>query len=294
MAMEYKTQFETYRLRAEDALAQFMPAANELPTRLHQAMRYSLDAGGKRLRPVLVLATFDLNPGSLDPAPAAAAIEALHTYTLIHDDLPCMDDSDLRRGKPTCHKEFDEATALLAGDALLTEAFYVLAKSYKHVPTVAVALIETLGDCAGSRKLIGGQQEDTLGEMQGDAAVRLNYIHQNKTAALLTACVQMGALLSEATDALEHAATLGYNLGMAFQIIDDILDATADTETLGKTAGLDEKNNTLTFPKLYGLEGSRQQAADHTRKAIAAARALGGERAGFLISLIQAMEHRGA
>ncbi len=290
--MDFKNQLENYRLRAEKALNIWMPQATELPHRLHKAMRYSLEAGGKRLRPILVLATFDLNPSHLDPEPAAAAIEALHTYTLIHDDLPCMDDSDLRRGKPTCHKQFDEATALLAGDGLLTEAFYLLARAYKHSPSVAVALIETLGDNAGSRKLIGGQQEDTLGEMQGNDEHRLNFIHQNKTAALLTACVKMGALLGDSSSHIEHADVLGYNLGMAFQIIDDILDATADTATLGKTAGLDEKNNTLTFPKLYGIEESRKRASHHTKSAIDSAKALGGERSTFLVELILAMEHR--
>lgn len=291
IVMDFKSRYEAYRQQAEQALKTCMPAADTPPARLHQAMRHSLEAGGKRLRPVLVLATCDLAPSTLDPAPAAAAIEALHTYTLIHDDLPCMDDSDLRRGKPTCHKAFDEATALLAGDGLLTESFALLARAYRFSPETALALIDILADAASSRKLIGGQQEDTLGEMK-DEEERLLFIHRNKTAALLTAAVQMGARLGQMEERYASAEAMGYHLGMAFQIIDDILDTTADTETLGKTAGLDEKNGTLTFPRLYGLDQSRHYAAEHTSKAIAAAEALGGQRADFLVELIRAMEHR--
>lgn len=292
MDMDFKTQLEDFRKRAEAGIDQWMPPADTTPKRLHEAMRYSLEAGGKRLRPVLILATFELAPSDLDPIPAAVAMEALHTYTLIHDDLPCMDDSDLRRAKPTCHKQFDEATALLAGDSLLTEAFYLLAHAYKQTPEKAITLVEILGDAAGSRKLIGGQQEDTLGEMLGDDEARLHYIHENKTAALLTACVRMGAALSLLENADDAAQKLGYHLGIAFQIIDDILDATADAQVLGKTTGLDEKNDTLTFPKLYGLDVSREKAAYHTQQAVDAAQALGQNKATFLIELIRAMEHR--
>ena len=277
--MDFEQQYEQYRVRADQALVDWLPGPDTRPSSLHTAMRYSLDAGGKRLRPMLVF--------------AAAAVETIHTYSLIHDDLPCMDDSDLRRGKPTCHKQFDEAMALLAGDALLTEAFGILVRAYNTDPALACALVADLADASGSEKLIGGQTEDLIGEDAPSREERLDYIHANKTAALITACLLMGFRLSDLLeDKLESCRELGHHLGVAFQIIDDILDATADTETLGKTAGLDEKNGTLTYTKLYGIDTSRQKAREHTGKALDRCRDLAGHDQSFLSGLVKKLEHR--
>jgi geranylgeranyl pyrophosphate synthase len=290
---DFKATLKDYRDQVEQALDALLPAAATRPAVLHQAMRYSLQAGGKRLRPVLVLAGHALFPSRLDPLPAAVAVECLHTYSLIHDDLPCMDDSDLRRGFPTCHKQFDEETALLAGDALLTYALWLPAEAYRKWPEVAADLVRELGDAAGSRKLIGGQMEDLLAEKSAPDAGRLKFIHHNKTAALITASLVMGLRLTRAGPSkLKQMALVGRHLGLAFQIIDDILDATADTATLGKTAGLDERHGKLTYPSLYGLEASRKKARHHTRAALRAAQKIGGNN-WFLLALIRDMEQRG-
>ncbi|MBI2498048.1 MAG: polyprenyl synthetase family protein [Opitutae bacterium] len=267
-------------------------------------MRYSLQAGGKRLRPVLALAVADVfappgeasqisNPQSQTALPAAVALECIHTYSLIHDDLPCMDNDDLRRGRPTAHKQFDEATALLAGDALRTLAFQLVARHYAAAPGLCAALTRTLADAAGSEQLIGGQMEDLLAEKKADAtAAELEFIHLNKTAAMLVAALTAGGLCGGAGEA--HLAMLrdaGRHLGLAFQIVDDILDTTADTATLGKTAGKDAKAGKTTFVKLHGLDASRKFAREHTAVALAALRRLPGE-APFLTALVESMAAR--
>jgi geranylgeranyl pyrophosphate synthase len=262
--MDYSAQLQAYRTRAEQGIDLFLPAADTRPARLHQAMRYSLQAGGKRIRPVLVLAAADLFGPKADPLPAAVAIECVHTYSLVHDDLPCMDNDDLRRGRPTAHRQFDEATALLAGDALLTYAFQLLARH--HPPILAAALTGTLAEAAGSEQLIGGQMEDLLAEKKADAtAAELEFIHHNKTAAMISAALVMGGQCGDAPGAsLALLRDAGRHLGLAFQIIDDILDATADTATLGKTAGKDAKVGKTTYVKLHGLDAARQHAAAET------------------------------
>ena len=183
--MEFKEKLAAFRSRIDSAIDQLTPASNTRPSRVHEAMRYSLSAGGKRIRPSLVLASSELFESQVDPLPAAVAVECLHTYTLIHDDLPAIDDSNLRRGLDTCHIRFDEATAILAGDALLTYAFELLAKHYSSEPSLAVELIATLSETAGSQKLIGGQMEDVLGENYSVGETELEYIHLNKTSALI-------------------------------------------------------------------------------------------------------------
>jgi len=290
--MNYEEKLLSYQKRIESAFDSWLPDKNSHPAKLHKAMRYSLDAGGKRLRPTLLITAYDLYPSELDPTPAAVAVETLHTYSLIHDDLPCMDNSDLRRGKPTCHQQFDEATALLAGDALLTEAFAILAKGYKDKPALALSLLQELSVAAGSTKLIGGQMEDLIGEEAPPDPKRLDYIHQSKTAALIATSITMGIHLSAAgNEKIPIAKKLGQHLGTAFQIIDDILDSTADADTLGKSSGLDKKNGTLTYPKLYGIKVSKDEAAIHTQAAIDACAQLGGENK-FFLELIRALEHR--
>jgi geranylgeranyl diphosphate synthase type II len=293
--MDFAAELKQHVARVERGLDLHLPPAATRPARLHTAMRYSLEAGGKRLRPVLVLATAELfGNHSVDPLPAAVAIECLHTYSLIHDDLPCMDNDDLRRGRPTAHKQFDEATALLAGDALLTHALALLAESYATHPALALALVRELADAAGSRRLIGGQMEDLLAEKKSDATPdELEFIHLNKTAAMIEAAFVMGGLLGGERPGrvLDTLRRTGRHLGLAFQIIDDILDATADTATLGKTAGKDAQADKTTFVKLHGLAASRRFAAEHTANALKALEPLPGKKA-FLVALVETMAAR--
>jgi geranylgeranyl pyrophosphate synthase len=292
--MNFTAQLQAYRERVETALDAHVPPATTPPARLHEAMRYSLEAGGKRLRPVLVLAAADLfgaKPGVADAA--AVAVECVHTYSLIHDDLPCMDNDDLRRGRPTAHKQFDEATALLAGDALLTHAFHLLATGYGSHPTVAARLFNELGWAAGSQRLIGGQMEDLLAEKNANAtADELRSIHLKKTAAMISASLAMGGIAAEASpDQVDVLRNTGQTLGLVFQIVDDILDATADSATLGKTAGKDLKADKTTYVKLYGIEKSREFIRYHTNSALAALSTLPGG-APFLTALAQDMAAR--
>ena len=291
--MEFTAQLQAYRERVERALQAHLPAPGTAPARLHEAMRYSLEAGGKRLRPVLVLATADLfgAPGSTAD-PAAVALECIHTYSLIHDDLPCMDNDDLRRGRPTVHRQFDEATALLAGDALLTHAFWKLA-SYAEHPAVAVDLLAELGWAAGSQQLIGGQMADLLAERNpGVTPDELRFIHLRKTAAMISAALAMGGIVAGAKrDDIATLRSAGEHLGLAFQIVDDLLDATADTATLGKTAGKDARAEKATYVKLHGLDAARHYAAEQSTAAKAAlARLPGG--APFLTALVESMAAR--
>lgn len=290
-AMDFATQLQVYRTRVEQGLDRLVPAATTRPTRLHEAMRYALLGGGKRLRPVLMLATADLFGVRHDALPAAVALECIHTYSLVHDDLPCMDNDDLRRGRPTTHRQFDEATALLAGDALLTLAFQLIARHYPADP--GHALTREIANAAGSERLIGGQMEDLLAEKKTDAtADELDFIHLNKTAAMIMAPLVAGGLCGGAGEAqLDALRTAGRHLGLAFQIVDDILDATADTATLGKTAGKDAKAGKTTYVRLHGIDASRQFARRHTADALTALRTLPGDKA-FLSALIESMAGR--
>jgi len=307
--MDFTAQLQAYRERVEHGLGTLVPAATTRPARLHAAMRYSLEAGGKRLRPILTLAAADLftatggkkspisnlksQSATADPLPAAVAVECLHTYSLIHDDLPCMDNDDLRRGRPTAHKQFDEATALLAGDALLALAFQLIGRHYAGSPALCTALTREIADAAGSEHLIGGQMEDLLAEQKTDATpAELEFIHLNKTGAMLTASLVAGGLCGGADESqLTALRDAGRHLGLAFQIIDDILDATADTATLGKTAGKDAKAGKTTYVKLHGLDASRRHAREQSDAAKSAlARLPGG--APFLTALVENMAAR--
>ena len=293
--MEFTTKFAGLIARIERGIDQGLPAADAEPGRLHQAMRYSLQAGGKRLRPVLVLAAAELlDPEQrVDPVAAAVAVECIHTYSLIHDDLPCMDNDDLRRGRPTCHRAFDEPTALLAGDALLTHAFFLLSDAYAAQPSLAVALSRELARAAGSRELIGGQMLDLLGErstLMTDAMLRL--IHAGKTAAMISVSLVLGGLIGGARPAaLDALREGGTSLGMAFQMTDDILDATGDAATLGKTPGKDAKAGKATFVAQHGLEVSRRMAGEQSAAAARAFRNLPGDTT-FLLELVQFLTTR--
>lgn len=255
-------------------------------------MRYSMLAGGKRLRPVLALATSELFGDVEQAIPAAIALECIHTYSLIHDDLPSLDNADLRRGLATCHKKFDESTAVLAGDALLTYAFQLLSKSYADNPALALRLIAQLSDTAGSEKLIGGQVEDILGETRSLNADELEFIHKNKTSALIEASLEMGALVGGASNSqLKTIRNYGKKIGLSFQVTDDILDATSDAETLGKDVGNDAALNKTTYITLYGLEKSREIARELTQDAIAACEQLPGDTS-FLQGLAEYLNTR--
>ena len=291
---EFKKEFEARRLKVEAAIDKYLPAEDTRPSIVHKAMRYSMEAGGKRIRPMLLLAAHDMFPSEIDPLPACVAIECLHTYSLIHDDLPCMDNSDLRRGKPTCHKQFDETMALLAGDALLTYSFRLLADAYKAYPKVAAGLVLDLADAGGSTKMIGGQVEDVLGERDGKMPPeKLDCIHHNKTAALITAAVTMGVRLADdySEEKLEVAREIGKNIGLAFQVIDDILDVVSDDATMGKTTHLDAANDKMTYVSLYGIDRSREIAAELTAKAVALCEKL-SPKCDFLKALIGYMQNR--
>lgn len=292
MDSDFKTKFETLQNRVESALDAHLPSVTTRPPILHQAMRYSMEAGGKRLRPVLLLAIWENLEGTLDPEPAAVAIECLHTYSLIHDDLPSMDDGDLRRGRPSCHRKFDEATAVLAGDALLTHAFALLGRAYPSTPRIGVDLVSELGAAAGSTHLIGGQMEDILAESLPCSAEQLRFIHENKTAALMSAATGMGAIAAEASpDRVNTARSLGKHLGLAFQIIDDILDATGTPEELGKDVGTDAASRKNTFVSLFGLNAAREAAREETSRALGYSRQLPDESS-FIADLARWMEHR--
>ncbi len=259
------------------ALDRFLPRASVKPKTIHKAMRYSLFAGGKRLRPVLTLAAAEACGGAVAAAtPAACAVECIHTYSLIHDDLPCMDDDDLRRGRPTSHKVFGEGVAVLAGDGLLTIAFEILARAAPTPRYSTAALIRELASASGSQWLIGGQVADLEGEGQKLTGPQLQYIHRCKTAALLTASIRLGAMSAHASPVRLAALTaFGQALGLAFQVIDDILDVTQTTEKLGKTAGKDVAATKATYPAIYGLDRSRREAHRLTAAAHAALKPFG-------------------
>ena len=261
------------------ALDTFLPRASVKPGTLHKAMRYSLFAGGKRLRPILALAAAEACAGDIqDALPAACAVECIHTYSLIHDDLPCMDDDDLRRGRPTSHKVFGEGVAVLTGDALLTVAFEILAQARPTRLHPTSSLIKELAAASGSRWLIAGQVLDLEGEGQTRTRAQLQFIHQSKTAALLATSLRLGAMSANVGPArLKNLTDFGQALGLAFQIIDDILDVTQTTEKLGKTAGKDEQSTKATYPALFGLERSRAEAHRLTEAALEALKPFGAK-----------------
>ena len=292
MSIALKEKLEAYRARVESGIDQLLPSAETRPAKLHAAMRYSMEVGGKRIRPALLFAASDLFASEADPTAAAVAIECLHTYTLIHDDLPSIDNSDMRRGRPSCHAQFDEATAVLAGDALLTYAFQLLAREYSDLPSLATRLITELAEASGSERLIGGQQEDIENEGKPLDADTLRYIHENKTSALLTAALKMGLTFSQPNEAqTQYMQDAGYHLGLSFQIVDDILDATSDPKTLGKPVGNDAAVAKSTYVAFHGIEGAQAEAKHHTEAALTALETLGGKNQ-ILLELVRELETR--
>jgi len=286
----FKNWLRRTKRAVDRVLLDSVPAAKTKPATIHRAMRYSLVAGGKRLRPVLCCAASEACGGTVREAlPAACAVEYVHTYSLIHDDLPCMDDDDLRRGKPTSHKVFGEGIAVLAGDALLTQAFAVLAKSKPRRRFSVADLVEELACAAGSRGLIAGQVADLEAEGRKPGEPALYFIHAAKTGMLLRAALKLGGMCAGGTkrqiEALDH---FGFALGLAFQIQDDILDATQSARKLGKTAGKDAAAGKMTFPALFGLDRSRALAVQWTEEAVGALTVFGarGESLRLLAGLI--------
>jgi geranylgeranyl diphosphate synthase type II len=264
-----KTYLVSRQKLIDRALGRYLPKANTKPATLHRAMRYSLFAGGKRLRPILCLATAEACRGKIDDAlPLACAIECIHTYSLVHDDLPSMDDDDFRRGRPTCHKVFGEGIAVLAGDALLTIAFEIVSHARARPRYDMSTLLREVAGAAGSQKLIAGQVADLEAEGKNVKRRQLQFIHENKTAAILRSSIRLGAMSANA-DARKLAATtqFGQRLGLAFQIIDDILDVTQTSEILGKSAGKDLVAKKATYPAVMGLQESRAEARRLTREA---------------------------
>jgi farnesyl diphosphate synthase len=250
---------KTVQADVEEALSGFLPAAGAQPARLHAAMRYTVLGGGKRVRALLVVAAgalFGADRQSL--ARAAAAVEMIHAYSLVHDDMPCMDDDALRRGKPTVHVAYDEATALLVGDALQAQAFAVLAEDAALPPARLVAMLRVLAVASGSAGMCGGQAIDLDSVGVSLTLAQLEHMHQLKTGALLSASVMLGALAGRDVSGAEREALAAYSnaIGLAFQVVDDVLDATADSATLGKTAGKDAAANKPTYVSILGLEGS--------------------------------------
>ncbi len=288
----FQKQFDDLVQEAEKALRSLTPSATTTPARLHEAMRYSLDAGGKRLRPVLCLVAAKAFRADADARYAATALECIHTYSLIHDDLPCMDNSDLRRGKPSCHKKFDEATALLAGDALIPLAFKLLTQGYSDSPALVQELVGELAEASGSTLLVGGQSEDMNTGDKKNQAEKLELILRGKTAAMLTVSLTMGARIGGASiKDIEHFRLAGQQAGIAFQLVDDLLDTQGTTASLGKPVGADKDNDKLTFANLYGVEATRARIKQLTDGAVENLRACEANT-DFLCTLITQMASR--
>jgi len=264
-----KTYLVSRQKLIERALDRYLPKANTKPATLHRAMRYSLFAGGKRLRPILCLAATEACSGNIGNAlPLGCALECIHTYSLVHDDLPSMDNDDFRRGRPTCHKIFGDGIAILAGDALLTIAFEIVSNAKPTSRYDTSILLREIAVAAGSQKLIAGQVADLEAEGKNVKRDQLRFIHQNKTAAILKTSVRLGAMSANADARKLSAVTrFGQRLGLAFQIIDDILDVTQTSEILGKSAGKDVAAKKATYPAVIGLEKSRAEARRLTRQA---------------------------
>jgi geranylgeranyl diphosphate synthase type II len=278
------------RQQVEAALERWLPEQTDRPPQVHEAMRYSVFAGGKRLRPLLVLLACEAVGGNPEDAlSVAAALEMIHTYSLIHDDLPAMDDDDYRRGRPTCHKVYGEAVAILAGDALLTQAFQVLADpGTTRIPGARrLQIIFEIAEAAGSRGMVGGQAMDILAEGHEIDRPTLLYLHTHKTGALIRASIRAGAIAGgSGGESLQALTRYGERVGLAFQIVDDILDLEGVSAEMGKTAGSDLRKKKATYPAVMGLEESRRQAAHLLQEAREALRPL-GEKGATLVALAE-------
>lgn len=281
-----KEYLEEAQKQIDAALESFIPKADGKFKTLHEAMRYSVFAGGKRLRPILCKASFEIFKKDLETLlPVACALELIHTYSLVHDDLPCMDNDDFRRGKPTNHKVFGEGIAVLAGDALLTLAFELVARTPHISSSTVIVALQELTHVSGTFGLIGGQVEDLESEGKTISSEQLQLIHEHKTAALFQASISLGGVVAEATkEEVDRLRQFGKKVGLAFQIVDDILDVESSTSQLGKTAHKDAEQKKATYPSLYGLEESKKMAAQLKNEAIEILKPF-GDRADALVSL---------
>ena len=291
-------RIDRYRQRVEQALDRHLPSPDDGPERLHEAMRYAVLGAGKRVRPLLVYfagEALGVDPASLDGP--AAAVELIHAYSLVHDDLPAMDDDDLRRGRPTCHKAFDEATAILVGDALQVLAFRILATDAAMVanPELRLAMIRTLADASGTAGMAGGQALDLAAEGRELGVPELEQMHGQKTGALIQACILMAAHSAPdlGPDQVSELADYGRAIGLAFQIRDDVLDVAGDAEELGKATGADLARNKPTYPAALGLDGAMSRARELKARALAAIQWLGpqGEPLRWMADYIVERKH---
>jgi geranylgeranyl pyrophosphate synthase len=282
------------RRTVDEALERYVPSGDVEPIRLHKAVRWSLFAGGKRIRPAIVFTSGQVFGASVEDLTAtAAAVEMIHTYSLIHDDLPAMDDDDLRRGKATCHKQFDEATAILAGDVLQSLAYAAIAGDTKIDAEVRVRLVEMIAAAAGSPEgMVAGQQLDLEAEGRQLSIFDIERIHLRKTGALISAAAMAGAMIGNATKAeIEVVGNFSRKLGLLFQITDDLLDLTEATESLGKTAGKDISANKATYPKLLGIDGARGLAGQTFQQAFAELKMIDRDTRG-LLDIAEMVLHR--
>jgi geranylgeranyl diphosphate synthase, type II len=277
--MDIKAYLSNMKREVDEELDRLLPRDDREPAIIHRAMRYSVFAGGKRIRPALVAAAGESLGGEHGTLlRLGSCIEMIHTYSLIHDDLPALDNDDLRRGRPTCHTVFGEAIAILAGDSLLTRAFLSLVDLPGVPDSIRLAIIREIAHASGTEEgMIGGQVVDLESEGKPVTSAVLEYIHRSKTGALLTACTRCGALAAGADETgIRGMAEFGRKIGLAFQIVDDILDVTSSSEELGKTAGKDAKVKKATYPALYGIEASRRKAAELMESALEGIASLGG------------------
>jgi farnesyl diphosphate synthase len=293
--LDFSNWAKNIQERTESALDRLIPASNIAPTKLHEAMRYATLGGGKRLRALLAHAAGEFCSADAEKIDmAAAAVEMIHAYSLVHDDMPCMDDDDLRRGKPSCHKQFDDATALLVGDALQSLAFQTLATPNLLPEKQQLEMVHLLAVASGSRGMAGGQAIDLASVGQMLSQTELEYMHIHKTGALIRAATLLGSYCAHHQDQARSHALDQYaqNIGLAFQVVDDILDAEADTATLGKTAGKDADNNKPTYVTILGLKRAKDLAQELYNQAIASLENY-GEQATRLIQLAQFITNRG-
>ncbi len=291
--LSFKEYYAEKLARFESYLKRTFPVLPEQVGKLEESMKYSLFAGGKRLRPILIMITAECGGGDVEQTLSfACAVEYIHTYSLIHDDLPCMDDDDMRRGKPTNHIQYGEALALLAGDALLTHSFRLLSSGAPKtiLPEKRLKIINLVAEKAGIFGMVSGQVADIDENKKGDDLDWLQFIHANKTGALITACIQIGAILADTSEKeFELFTRFGEEIGKCFQIQDDILDETGNKDKLGKNPGTDLINETLTYPKIFGLEKSKKLANDSYDKALASLKLISkdttrlGETARFIL-----------
>lgn len=291
--VDFTTELKDKAALTDRVLEQVLADQTGIPLRLKEAMRYMLFSPGKKVRSAMVLWCCEIVSGQVNPSAmiGAAAIEMVHTYSLIHDDLPAMDDDDLRRGQPSCHKQFDEATAILAGDGLLTLAFEILSTQVED-SCAALKMVRTLSQAAGPSGMVAGQMDDLMAEHLPGTMELLQQIHMNKTARMFAAAAGLGAIAGHASEEqLEAVLQYGLKMGLCFQVADDILDVTVESEQLGKTAGKDEQQGKLTYPALVGLDESQRIAEELTIEAVDALRIFGPE-ADILRQLAQRLLHR--